>query len=216
MDVGVVCTGGLGPEKELVASLLSRTEDPDRIFVVAADSGLLLCREYGLTPHLFVGDLDSLPDRSVLHAFPRTEVRIFPRDKDYTDTELAIEALRERGVHRWFLLGGGGGRADQFLGIVSLCIRDFHPEVWLTHREEIRVLREGCRYRIDVQRGDIISLFPLSCRRCRAVTRGLRWPLDSLEWRPGDMGISNEAVEDVVEVMVVEGRYLWVRNLAPV
>ena len=81
---------------------------------------------------------------------------------------------------------------------------------------EVRVFREGCRYMIDVQRGDIISLFPLSCRRCRAVTRGLRWPLDSLEWRPGDMGISNEAVEDVVEVMVVEGRYLWVRNLAPV
>jgi thiamine pyrophosphokinase len=43
-------------------------------------------------------------------------------------------------------------------------------------------------------------------------SRGLKWPLDDLVWKPGDFGISNVAADDTVEVEAIEGRLLAIRS----
>jgi len=46
-------------------------------FIIAADSGLVCAEEFGYTPDLIVGDMDSLTDKSLLSSYPEDKIRIF-------------------------------------------------------------------------------------------------------------------------------------------
>ena len=91
--------------------------------VIAADDGIRHADELGLTPELWVGDFDSSP------AFPPVQMtgverRTFPRDKDKTDGELAIEAAVERGATSLLLVGAlGGPRSDHAFAHLILALR---------------------------------------------------------------------------------------------
>jgi thiamine pyrophosphokinase len=45
------------------------------------------------------------------------------------------------------------------------------------------------------------------------TSTGLQWPLDGLEWRHGDVGISNKVVDDVLRVDMLSGRLIMVQSL---
>ena len=127
--------GGAGPARgRLVPHLGGVT------LTVAADSGFDLARRLRLRPDLLVGDLDSIRPSRGLRAFPAERILRFPADKDETDTEIGLRVLRERGCRRPILAGGGGGRLDHLLGLLLLFERDPLPALWLTDREEVRVI----------------------------------------------------------------------------
>ncbi|MFP3958722.1 MAG: hypothetical protein ACLFUX_01000, partial [Spirochaetaceae bacterium] len=63
-------------------------------------------------------------------------------------------------------------------------------------------------------RGRTVSFFPVGNEECRMRSEGLRWPLDGLVWRHGDVGISNEVVSDTLRVHMISGRLIMVRALA--
>lgn len=202
---GLIVTGGRSPASPL------RFDSRDDWCVVAADSGLDLAIEIGLTPDAIVGDMDSIADQSRIDAFPDAFVARYPQEKDYTDTEIACDYLRNSGVQRITIVGGGGGRLDHLLGIVSLFERDAHPARWLNHRDE--VLSIDTEIVIECAVGDLVSLFPVGCQRCTMRSEGLKWPLDELEWRKGDVGISNECIGERCRVTMTEGRLILVRSL---
>lgn len=62
-----------------------------------------------------VGDFDSL---DYIPTPPPEEA--YPSEKDYTDGEIALSKLFERGVDEIEIYGGGGGREDHFLGNLHL------------------------------------------------------------------------------------------------
>jgi thiamine pyrophosphokinase len=179
--------------------------------IVAADSGLEHVLSAGLEPDLVVGDMDSLRDRGLLERFPPERVRAFDEDKDDTDTEIALKTLYEEGYEEVVLAGGGGGRLDHLVGILSLFDRDRHPAVWLTARDEVTAIdavleRSGLR-------GQTVSFFPVGRETCRMRSEGLKWPLDGLEWQHGDVGISNEVTGETLRVSMESGRLIMVRSL---
>lgn len=179
-------------------------------FVVAADGGYDNALAMGLAVDALVGDMDSL--RAPPPQGPGVAVVRWPRDKDWTDTELAIAWARGRGAGRIFLLGGGGGRLDHALAIYALFQRDDPPDRWYTGRDELVLIRG--RARAALARGSQLSFFPAGAGECRAATAGLRWPLDGLSWRWGDCGVSNEMAGDELEVDVRAGAFLLARGLA--
>jgi len=201
---GLLFTGGEGPSRAQLAPFLAGTE-----LVIAADSGLELARALGIEPALVVGDMDSLRDQGLLTAYGERVIR-FAADKDETDTEIGLRLLRERAVARVILAGGGGGRLAHLLGLLALFERPFSPAVWLTAREHIQVVAE--RFSLTGCLGQTISFFPLGGSALIARSRGLKWPLDRLAWGRGDVGISNVAVGEPVEVDVSRGRLLMVRE----
>jgi thiamine pyrophosphokinase len=202
---GVVVTGGAGPCKDLVTRWSRNAK------VVAADSGLGRALECGVKPDLAVGDFDSLADPRVLSYLDENRVRRYPREKDQTDTEIALDALRELGCDELVILGGGGGRLDHLIGILSLFDRTNAPNVWITDTAVSQ--RVDGAVRLSGTPGSIVSVFPLGCGTCRATSRGLRWPLDGLVWRRGDIGVSNEFVSEEAEISVESGSLLVVREL---
>jgi thiamine pyrophosphokinase len=204
---GVAFIGGEGPAAGQAAALLRESR---AALVVAADSGLIALEAAGAKADWIVGDMDSLGEESRrLYAYPQERVRTFPRDKDYTDTELAVSLLREKGCACIWLIGGGGGRLDHLLAIRSLFERDEPPARWVTAREDIRCIKKG--ERVTLKRpppAEPVSLFPLGNPPWQAESAGLRWPLSDLPWDRGFFGLGNEAADGAFSIEALEGRFL--------
>jgi thiamine pyrophosphokinase len=202
---GMLFIGGDAPSRKTLETLLENTD-----LVVGADSGIDTARTMGLMPHLFVGDMDSIADRAVLRSLPDERVRIYPQEKDETDTEIGLRVLREAGCDEITIVGGGGGRADHFIGILSLFARPHPPDRWLTRREQLRFVRDSLTIR--GLRGRILSVFPVGPQITLATSEGLRWPLDGLVWSVGDVGISNVVDAEVLRIHVRSGAVLVVHE----
>lgn len=67
--------------------------------------------------------------------------------------------------------------------------------------------------RIELPAGKRVSFFPVGRMPCRMRTGGLKWPLDRLEWRIGDFGISNVTVERYIDIEVLQGRLIMMYDL---
>lgn len=196
--------GGKGPRRADAAEAIRGAA-----YCVAADSGLDLAVSLGLVPDLVVGDMDSLSRPSLLEGFPPERVLRFPTDKDETDTEIGLRALRERGYGDVAILGGGGGRLDHLLGVLMLFHRDAPPSLWITDREEIRLIEGECSF--EAPAGQTVSLFPWGGPASGMDSMGLRWPLNGLAFQPGHAGISNRVHGGRVRIRVRQGRLLMVR-----
>jgi thiamine pyrophosphokinase len=203
--VGLLLIGGEGPSRDLLEPILS-----DLAYTVAADSGFDLARRLEIIPDLLVGDFDSLESSKELEEFPEERIRRFPRDKDETDAEIGLAVLWEMGCRRVVMAGGGGGRLDHLLGLISLFEREKVPALWYTSREVIQVVEgtltvTGCK-------GQTVSFFPLGGTVSGMSSSGLKWPLDGLRWSRGDIGVSNVFSEDRCTITVGHGRLLMVRT----
>ena len=89
MNPLLIFTGALHPKKAVFERFMHDFDAP--CFIIAADSGLVCAEEFGYTPDLIVGDMDSLTDKSLLSGYPEDKIRIFDRDKAESDTVLALE-----------------------------------------------------------------------------------------------------------------------------
>lgn len=182
--------------------------------VIAADGGAANAFSFGLVPDVVIGDLDSI-DATTLAELRRRRVPIesFPRDKDQTDGQLAIERAMADGADALFLLGFlGGPRLDQALANVLLATRYEASIVLLDASNEARLARAPQEVLWTAESGEIVSIVPLSSSIV-VTTRGLRWPLDHALLTRGDTrGISNEPLVSEVSVAVEAGLALITRH----
>ena len=93
------------------------TENPnDGDIIIAADSGYSNARTLGVTPHILLGDFDSLG------TIPEdiSEIISVPAEKDFTDTQMAIDTALSKGADEIIIIGGLGGRLDHTLSNLSI------------------------------------------------------------------------------------------------
>jgi thiamine pyrophosphokinase len=209
---GITFIGGEGPDNESLGKIATGAD-----MLVAADSGLVLCEDAGLVPDWILGDMDSLvceanqvgrDDLARLEKYPPERVLRFPVDKDFTDTELTLNFLSEKGCDEIWIVGGGGGRLDHLFAVRSIFDRDTPPDRWFPGKEEIRCLKEGRVLGAMLTPGSTVSVFPLGSGPWEAKSSGLKWPLDGLDWERGSAWISNIAVEGPFEIRAVRGRLM--------
>jgi thiamine pyrophosphokinase len=200
---GILFTGGDGPEPET-----SRCLAGGAALIVAADSGLVAVEAAGLRPDWILGDMDSLDDPRRLDCYPPDRVLRYPRDKDYTDTELAFSFLAEKGCDEIWIIGGGGGRIDHLFALRSLFERNPFPARWITAGENVYCLNSPGKLALSVKAGGLVSVFPLGNGPWEAESSGLKWPLDGLSWNRGFFGLSNVAETGDFYIRAVTGRFL--------
>ncbi|GHU88607.1 thiamine pyrophosphokinase [Spirochaetia bacterium] len=212
--LGIAFTGGDGPSPELCRRLIGVRA----ALIVAADSGLAAAEEAGFCPDWIVGDMDSLDDPGRLDKYPSDRILRFRVDKDYTDTELALKLLWEKGCDETWFAGGGGGRLDHLFAIRSLFERERSPNRWITASEDIRCLEAAQgewvaaqatgELALEVTAGSIVSVFPLGSGPWKAKSKGLKWSLDGVSWDRGFAGISNVALEENFSIRAEQGRFM--------
>jgi thiamine pyrophosphokinase len=197
-----IFTGGRFPQKKYIKPFIHNTD-----MIIAADSGYDSAQKLGYQSDLLIGDMDSIVGN---HA--NTETVVFPKDKDHTDTELALLKARDSGADQILLIGGGGGRLDHFLGIYHCFFRKLHPDHWLTHSAYIQRIDQPCE--LHGKKGGELSFIPISTEGLICKTWGLKWPLNALPWKLGDVGISNVAMEDSIRIEIQSGALLCVQQLS--
>jgi thiamine pyrophosphokinase len=201
---GLVFIGGEAPDNEFCRQLADEAD-----LIAAADAGLICAENAHIRPDWILGDMDSIDDISRLDKYPPDRVLRFPADKDFTDTELAIKLLCEKSCGKITIVGGGGGRLDHTLAIAALFERENAPYRWFTKKEKIfLVSSDGFQH--PVQKGSIVSVFPLGNGPWKAWSAGLKWPLNSVSWKRGFFGISNAAETTSITIKVSAGRFLIV------
>ena len=216
LRLGLIFTGGEGPGPEKIKRLYKNlSEDSEyrtaEILTVAADSGLILAETAGIKPDWVIGDMDSLDTEKRLDRYNPDRVIRYNADKDYTDTELAFNFLRENGCGEIWILGGGGGRIDHLFGIRDMFEREFPPARWITGGENIICINgEGTAVTMGLRPGCLVSVFPLGGGPWGIKSLGLKWPLDNVQWKRGLYGLSNVAVEEEITVVAGQGRFMIV------
>ena len=209
----VFAAAPLAPTDRL-RSRLAELADP---VVIAADNGATTALAFGLTPDVVVGDFDSI-DAATQAELDRRKVPVeaFPRDKDQTDGQLAVErALRAQPEEAYLLGFLGGARLDMTLANVLLLTRYGTRMVLLDERNECVLLAAPASYAWRPE-DETLSLLPLNGDAV-VTTRGLRWPLRNETLYLGDTrGLSNEPVSTAARVEIASGSVLLTRHFAQV
>jgi thiamine pyrophosphokinase len=200
---GIIVTGGNAPEYRFVADILSKSD-----FIIAADSGLDTLKSYDIEPDIVLGDFDSLIDPSLLEQISPEKIIKYNCDKDFTDTELALDYLYQKKYNKIIIIGGGGGRFDHQIALYSLFSREIAPSLWITPKEKIFLIDR--HFSISIKKNTLISFFPVGKNLCQMTSSGLKWELDGLEWYIGDSGISNIALNDTIIINMLSGRLIMI------
>lgn len=87
---------------------------------VAADSGYKNALALGERVDVLLGDFDSLGKANIPNS---TEVLKVPAEKDFTDTQLAVQYACDKGATEIYIIGGLDGRLDHTLSNVAI-LRD--------------------------------------------------------------------------------------------
>jgi thiamine pyrophosphokinase len=195
--------------------LLKRLAELHKPYVVAADGGAATALAFGYQPDVVVGDLDSIDATSLAELRRRgVSIETFPRDKNATDGQLAIERALAEQPDRLVLLGFlGGPRLDQALADVLLLTRIETPATILDESNEALVVRPGAELAWRPDADEIVSLIPLGGVVDGVRTRGLRWPLQDERLTLGDSrGVSNEPNGSEATISIQRGLLLVTRH----
>jgi len=193
------------------ARLLLHADD----YIICADGGTRHALALGLRPNLVIGDMDSL-DKGQWQELENAGVPIelFPRDKNETDLELALNRAIELKPKEIMIIGALGGRLDQTFGNTALLsdARLSAVDVRLDDGvEEIFF----CRAQAEVQgrSGDVVSLIPWGDPVQGVQTQGLKWLLNEETLYPEKTrGISNEMTGDVASIKIESGLLLVIHR----
>ena len=165
-------------------------------YVIACDKGYeYACRE-AIVPALLMGDFDSYSG-----ALPQgIALERFKKEKDDTDTMLAIRRALELGCNCVRLCCALGGRLDHlYANIQSLAfaVKAGMEAEMADENTYIRVLRPGS-YRLEKRAGWSLSLFALG-ERCENISlSGSKYELSGGRLECSfPLGVSNEFVTDV-------------------
>jgi thiamine pyrophosphokinase len=211
---GLIFTGGKSPDMACAAHLFG---SPD--IVIAADSGLYAAERAKIVPDLIIGDMDSIVDASILAHYPGSIVQRWPRDKDYTDTELALSIMKDRDVDDIVLVGGCGGRLDHLFAIKALYEGDDFPSLWIGEESVVIAVGDGVSsWGVRVSSlgpDDPVSVFPVGGKPFMCSSRGFYWPVDELDWASGRYSLSNRCPAGSFEFSSISGRFIIVVPLSP-
>ncbi|MFO7569315.1 MAG: thiamine diphosphokinase [Smithellaceae bacterium] len=187
---------------------------PDGSLLIACDGGARHLVAAGIVPHVLMGDLDSI-DSALLADYLRLNVKIVehPRDKDFTDTALALDyamALKPERIDIW---GAQGGRFDHALANVLLLVRGQEAGIrtrLMDEYGEIFLARDNTRFLDAV--GCVVSIIALSPTVEGVTLAGFQYPLNNDTLTMSESrGISNVIIEPVASIDVREGHLLVVR-----
>jgi len=168
-------------DSEFYRALIARTTS------VAVDGGLSVFESLGVTPHIALGDFDTISDAPARLA-GKCEVIQYPCEKDKSDGQLALELALERGATRVTLCGYcGGDETDHIFGNLILLVLGSRLANAQATTVAISAERPGERVwalendslEITGNAGDHVSIAPLDAA-ISVTLSGMRYPAESI------------------------------------
>lgn len=193
----IICGGNVG-------RYIKNYIKPDD-FVICADSGYDRAKEFGIVPDIVIGDMDSTKFGDIPE-----EKMLYPKRKDFTDSELAIMYAEEKGFDSLLLFGMIGTRLDHSLANIGMLSR-IKNAVIIDENNEIYFAED--EFYLSGKQGDIISILPFCEDLFGVTTAGLDYPLEKGTIQCGtSLGVSNEMTGDNCQIKIEKGKALIIRS----
>ena len=169
-------------------------------YTVACDGGFEYCQKRGIAVDRVIGDFDSL-------GYVPNGAEEYSKVKDFTDGEASVELVKNIASEIIFY-NFGGGREDHFFGNLSLLVKAKKYNIKakaVTNYCEIYYVEDNIK--LKSVKGKTITVVPFGDMAHILKGKGLLYPINNLVFSADKtLGVSNEAVEDVVEFEIKSGK----------
>ncbi len=167
-------------------------------YVIAVDQGLFDAYKAGIAVDIAIGDFDSLEDLGLLDKVAHKKLS---PDKDFTDTESALQYAQTINPEHIYILGGLGGLRFEHSFANLLLVKSYDNLSIVTDETNIVKFNEGL-HKTDFK--GYINVF--AAKKSVISLRGFKFELNNYTLEPLDrLGISNELVEQFGEIEVHKG-----------
>lgn len=188
----IIVSGGRAPSRDWLEEVAAERT------LWAADSGVRACLTAGLTPDFFLGDGDSAGEELLSRVREKNiPAALFPADKDFTDTQLAIKKAEEAGAGSVLLTGVFGGRFDHAYNTLFSAAFASVRCTLADEKEALFYLHGGESLAISCKKAPVsVSLIPFT-RTCAGVTaKGLKWELSDALLLQGQPSATSNRLDD--------------------
>lgn len=209
MKAAVIAFGSIEDNKRVEA------ECKNADYIICADGGAGYAYNANIMPDFLIGDFDSL-NAQILEYFKSKKVKIikYPKEKDYTDTELCVKKALELNCRSISILAGIGDRIDHSLGNIGLLhmvYKEGSMGYIISDKSDIYLCTD--KIQLKGKAGDTVSLIPYNGDAAGVTTKGLKYPLnDAVVYFGSPIGISNIMTDDVCMVGIKSGEILVIKQ----
>ncbi len=200
--------------KKQIEKIFNR-KPPD--IVVGVDGGVSHLEALGIMPTHILGDFDSIISfESLKLQYPDSKWIEYPPEKDFTDSELALEILSQLDCEFILIVGAFGGRLDHMIGTVFLLNRyttDTNRIIMIDTRNQMELLTGPLTYAInpDELNFKYVSFIPITQKAEGITLKGFKYPLNEATIKMGEtIGISNEIIEEKAQITFINGKLLMI------
>lgn len=184
-------------------------------YIICADGGARHALGLGFKPHIILGDFDSLSrDLQEELSGKFVEWIAYDKEKDKSDSELALDHAIEKGYRTILLFGVFGSRLDHMLtNIFALdYLIELDADVTIIEgKKEIRVINDHIQLHGKI--GDLVSLIPFKETAKKITTKNLQYPLNDEDLFFGySRGISNVFTKPTAEISLKGGALLVIHE----
>ncbi len=203
----VFANGRMDVPPPIIASLQSTD------LFIAADGGTHHCKALGITPHVIIGDFDSLGNDDIL-ALQKAGVKLikYPTHKNETDLELAFSYVVDQAISHVSVIGALGSRWDMTIANLLLAAQEKYSNLsiqFLDGTQEMSFIKGKGKLEIDGRAGDTLSLIPVTGDVTGITSHGLEYPLnDEILFIGSSRGVSNVITDQHARVIVRSGLLL--------
>lgn len=202
----LIVSGGNAPSEKLLKKYASMCD-----FIIGADKGNECLIKYNVIPQLSLGDFDSIRKEVLEIIYSKNiEVKKFPPEKDYTDTEIAVMEALKKGADKIYLLGGTGTRIDHTLGNIGLILTTNQKGANLIIVDDNNLVYLAYNnMTLHGEYGDNISFHALSDTVKNFRIKGAKYNLDGYDMHLLDpRAICNEFIDTPIKISFDSGNLL--------
>jgi thiamine pyrophosphokinase len=185
-----------------------------KCLIICCDGGARHMLNTGTKPDVIIGDMDSI-NFAQLAEYSREKIKIitYPANKDFTDTELALDYALGLKPQKISILCALGGRIDHTLANLFLLCRaqekgietfliDEYCEAFLLSKETS----------FANEKGKTVSLLALTPKVTGITLSGFAYPLEKGTLKMGDSrGISNVIRDTRAGIKIEKGKLLVIK-----
>lgn len=199
--------GELLGEKDFFIKMISEQAGD----LYCADGGANTLEKFGLTPNEIWGDLDSISNEILKNYEAKgVIIKVFPKDKNFTDTELLLDYLYQKKYDKIVVVNGLGGRKDHELTNLNLIFK-YKNLSFITGKEKIFLIDKYTK--LSGIKGATVSFIPFSKKITNLTLKGFKYPLLNYTLFRGEtICMSNVVTEESCEIFFETGELIGIIN----
>lgn len=206
-----------GGPKSLIPNLTQYKNE--NIVWVGVDRGVHYLIDSAVTPHIAVGDFDSITeDEWTVIAKSAPEIRRYHPEKDETDMELALMWAIEQNPDEINIFGATGGRLDHFMAnaLMLAPFKEQYPSIQMKLidlHNLISIHYPGSHEVKSDARKKYVSFIPLSHDVTGLTLKGFKYTLTNKQILFGSsLCISNELIQQKGTFSFQKGILMMIRS----